>query len=138
MGAFHSLDIARSGVRMASTWLDVLAHNVANVNTATNPDDGEPFRAQLVRAEEIRDGLRGGPGDGVQVVSIDRAEGDPPLVYDPMHPLANEDGLVAMPVMDLAGSLADLVLATRTYQVNISVAESSKEAYEAAMRLGRR
>ena len=137
MGAFHSLDIAQSGVRMASTWLDVLAHNVANVNTATNPDD-EPFRAQLVRAEEIRDGLRSGPGDGVQVVSIDRAQGEAPLVYDPMHPLANEDGLVAMPVMDLAGALTDLVLATRTYQVNVSVAESSKEAYEAAMRLGRR
>lgn len=135
MSIFHSLDVANTGVRMASTWLDVLAHNIANVNTVTNPDE-EPFRAQLVHAEESLGGT-GGPGEGVRVTDLPRAQGDPPLAYDPLHPLADEDGLVALPVVDLAGALTDLVLATRTYQVNVGVIESSKEAYETAMRLGR-
>ncbi len=135
MAIFQSLDSAASGVNLAQTWLDAIAHNIANVNTVTRTDE-EPFRAQLVRAQEA-EGIDA-VGEGVTVVSIDRLDGDPPLAYDPMHPLADENGHIQLAHVDLPAQMADLVLASRTYQVNVSVIESSKEAYEAAMRIGRR
>ena len=54
-----------------------------------------------------------------------------------LHPLADDEGYIQLAHVDLPGQLADLVLATRSYQVNVSVMQQSREAYEAAMRLGR-
>ncbi len=135
MPMFGALDIAATGVRLGQIWLDAIAHNVANVNTVTNPDE-EPFRAQLVVAEEDLD-WPSGPGEGVAVRAITRLDGEPPLAYDPLHPLADDEGYIQLAHVDLPGQLADLVLATRSYQVNVSVMQQSREAYEAAMRLGR-
>ncbi len=134
MSVFRSLDIAASGARMGRVWLDAIAHNIANVNTVRPPDE-EPFRAKLVVAKAVEgaDGL----GDGVAVVGIEQAPGEPPLVYDPTHPYADADGYVRRPVVDLAGQMADLMAAQRSYQANLSVVRSSREAYEAALRIGR-
>lgn len=134
MSVFRSLDIAASGARMGRVWLDAIAHNIANVNTVRPPDE-EPFRAKLVVAEAVEgaDAI----GDGVAVVGIEQAPGEPPLVYDPTHPYADADGYVRRPVVDLAGQMADLIAAQRSYQANLSVVRSSREAYEAALRIGR-
>ena len=134
MAIFGALDIAVTGVQLGQVWLDAIAHNIANVNTVTSPGE-EPFRAQLVLAEEDAPWL-GGPGEGVAVRAIQRLEGDAPLAYDPLHPLADADGYIQLRHVDLPGQLADLILATRSYQLNVSVMQQSQQAYEAAMRLG--
>lgn len=134
MGAFNTLDTAASGARLGKTWLDAVAHNIANVNTVRPPDE-EPFRAKLVVAKEA--GAVEGIGRGVTVAGIAEVSGDAPRVYDPSHPYADEDGSVIRPVVDLAGQMADLIGAQRSYQANLSVIRSSREAYEAAMRIGR-
>jgi flagellar basal-body rod protein FlgC len=130
MGAFDSLDIAATGAHLGKTWIDAVAHNIANVNTVRPPDE-EPFRAKLVVAREAANGA------GVEIVGIQENAGEPPRVYDPTHPLADEDGSVIRPVVDLPGQMADLIAAQRTYQANLSVIRSSREAYEAAMQIGR-
>lgn len=135
MSLFGAMDIAGTGIRLGQVWLDTVAHNVANVNTVTRTDE-EPFRAQLVLAEEATR-WPGTPGEGVRVRGIPRLEGEAPLAYDPDHPLADEDGRIQLAHVDLPGQLADLVLASRSYQVNVSVLQQSQQAYESAMRLGR-
>lgn len=129
MGAFGSIDIARTGAGLSRTWLDAIAHNIANVNTINAPDE-EPFRAKMVVASTRTDGT------GVDVASIAEAEGDAPLAYDPSHPLADEDGNVTRPLVDMAGQMADLIAAQRSYQANLSVVRSGRDAYEEALRLG--
>ncbi|HHC08810.1 MAG TPA: flagellar basal body rod protein FlgC [Actinobacteria bacterium] len=132
---FESLDIAASGVGLAQTWLDTIAHNLANVNTVRPPGE-EPFRADLVWAEENVEGP-GYNGSGVRVRRFVDQEGAPMRVYDPTHPLADEDGIVTLPVVDMAGQMADLIVAQRSYQLNLRVIETSREAYETALRIGR-
>lgn len=129
MGAFGSIDIARSGAGLSRTWLDAIAHNIANVNTVNAPDEA-PFRAKMVVASSRTDGT------GVGVAAIAEAQGEAPLAYDPAHPLADEDGYVTRPVVDLAGQMADLIAAQRSYQANLSVVRSGRDAYEEALRLG--
>lgn len=130
MSTFGSIDIARTGAGLSRTWLDAIAHNIANTNTVNRPDE-EPFRAKVVVASAR------GDGTGVDVAGITEAAGDPPLVYDPGNPLADDEGYVTRPVVDLAGQMADLIAAQRTYQANLSVVRSGREAYEEALRLGR-
>ena len=137
LGTFGTIDVATTGVTFSRYWLDTLAHNLANVNTV-NPAGEEPFRARYLRAEERIGGrATGGPGEGVQLKEITVAQGDAPVVYDPQNPLANEDGYVTRAVVDMAGNMSDLIVAQRSYTMNIRVVQAAKEAYESALRIGR-
>ena len=128
--SFDALDIAASGANLGRTWLNAVAHNIANVNTV-NPDGEEPFRAKLVVARESENGR------GVDVVGIDEVDDIAPQMYDPTHPYASEEGVVTRPVVDLATQMADMIGAQRTYQANLSVIKSSRDAYASAMQIGR-
>lgn len=135
MGPFATIDIAATGADVAQLWLETIAHNLANVNTVRNPDE-EPFRALLLHAEETTSG-RGGQGEGVHAVELVRDPGDPAWVFDPENPLASEEGYVVRPVIDVAGQMADLIVAQRSYQMNLEVIRTGEEAYQAALRIGR-
>ena len=136
MGIFHAIDIAATGAGLGRVWLDTLAHNLSNLNTVREPDV-EPFRAQLVwaQAREGRGGLD--PGDGVAAVALLDSTAEPEWVYEPDHPLASDEGYVVRAVVDLAGQMSDLIIASRAYQMNLEVVRSSREAYEAALTIGR-
>jgi flagellar basal-body rod protein FlgC len=132
-GPFSSIDIAMTGMGFARYWTETVSHNIANINTVSTFDD--PFRARLVVARPIDpSSLTGG---GVAVADVTENEGDPAMLYQPDSPLANDDGYVAAPVVDLAGQMTDLILSSRMYQANISVHKSAREALEAATTLGR-
>lgn len=135
MSTFGAIDIAASGLGVSKFWMDTIGHNLANVNTV-RPAGEEPFRAQLVVAQEV--GQPGGVGQGSRVAAVVRQEGDAPIRFDPAHPLADEDGYVTDPVVDMAGQMTDLIVASRSYQMNLRVLEDAREAYQAALRLGQR
>jgi len=131
-GAFSSIDIGRTGVGFSHAWMDTIAHNIANVNTVT-PGGEEPFRAQMIVAQEITED---GTGGGVAVGGMRESDEDGAQVYDPGHPLADANGNVTTPSVDLAAQMADLMVANRSYQANLRTIQSAREAYEAALRLG--
>jgi flagellar basal-body rod protein FlgC len=77
-------------------------------------------------------------GGGVYVSAVLEQGGDPVLVDDPDHPLADDAGYVAEAVVDLPGQMGDLIVASRAYQANMSVFSQSRDALETATTLGRR
>jgi flagellar basal-body rod protein FlgC len=129
MGAFDMLGIARSGLGTHQTWLDALSYNIANVNTAKRTDEAA-FQAQMVMTEAVPDG-------GVRVSGI--ALGDPEgrLVHDPEHPLADENGYVRMPDVDLASQMGQLIMAQRGFQAQTAVVRNAEDVYSAALSIGR-
>mgnify|MGYP002779002751 CR=1 FL=1 len=70
-----------------------------------------------------------------------RAEfgGDPEgrIVYEPDHPMANADGYVRYPDIDLGDQMVQLLMAQRGYQANLAVVERATSAYQAALQLGK-
>ena len=133
-GTFASIDIARTGLGFDKYWMDTIAHNIANVNTTTTPGQ-EPFRARMVVAMPIDTNTS--QGGGVVVADVVDQAGDPALMYDPTNPQADADGYVQGPVVDLAGQLGDLILASRSYQANMSVFKESRDGLQVATTLGR-
>lgn len=131
---FAAIDIASTGMGFSKMWTETLAHNIANVNTTT-PTSGEPFRARMLVAQPLDPS--GPTGGGVAIGQVVLQQGDAPMLYQPDSPLANADGYVQGAVDDLAGQMSDLVLASRSYQANITVHREAREAYEAATSLGR-
>ena len=137
MSTFSALQIGRTGVGLAHHWIDSVAHNIANANTAVTPGE-EPFRAMRPVARPIAGGPFAPTGSGVVMAAQLRQGGEAPLVHDPGHPEADDNGMVAMPVMDTSGQMVDLMIAQRHYQANLKTVEAAREAYRSALRLGGR
>jgi flagellar basal-body rod protein FlgC len=133
-GAFSSIDISNTGLGFDKYWMDTIAHNIANVNTQTTPGQ-EPFRARMVVAMPLAtDTTEGG---GVIVGQVLDSSGDPAMAFDPDNPLADDQGYVQNAVVDLASEMGDLILASRSYQANMTVFKEAREALQTTTTLGR-
>ena len=133
MSIFGAFDVAGSGLRTTRKWLDAVSDNIANLNTARRTDE-EAFRARMVVAQAEQ---YGGAG-GVRVAGVVLGDPQGRLVHAPDHPLADAEGMVRMPDIDLSDQMTQLLMAQRSYQANLSVVERAKDAYTAALRLGQR
>lgn len=134
MSTFGSIEITETGLDAAQLWLEVISHNMANLNTI-RPADEEPFRALLLELAEGSVPLSEG-GTGVDIVGLREIEGEPVRVQDPDHPFADDEGYVTMPVVDLAAHMTDLIIASRQFQLNVRMLEANREAYQSALRIG--
>ncbi len=130
---FDSMGIAGSGVTVYRKWLDAVSDNMSNLNTARRTDE-DAFRARYVVAQAVDYGAGSG-GARVGGIAYGSAEGR--LLYSPDHPLADEQGMVRMPDIDLGSQMAQLMMAQRGYQANLAVVTRAQEAYQSALQLGR-
>lgn len=129
MSAFAQLHIAGSGLSMHQTWLDALSHNIANVNTS-KPTNGPAFQAQYVMAAPSE-------GGGVRVAGT--ALGDPEgrMVHAPEDPLADENGYVRRPDIDMGSQMSQLIVAQRGFQAQVQVVKNAQDTYSSALSIGR-
>lgn len=135
MGMFDSLSVSASGMNVYQTWIDAISDNIANINTVRSTDD-VAFRQRMVVAQSVG-GEGGEVGDGARVAGIRLGNPEGRLRYEPDHPLADEDGLVRTPDIELSDQMSHLIVAQRSYQANVSVFERARDAYQRALEIGR-
>ncbi len=128
-GPFHSLTIANSGMDVYQTWLDAVADNIANVNTVRATDE-VAFQERFIVANARREG-------GARVTRVEFGNPLGRISYDPDHPLADEDGFVRVPDMNLSDQMTNMIIAQRAYQANVSSFKAARSAYETALTIGR-
>jgi flagellar basal-body rod protein FlgC len=128
MPIFAALGIAQSGVAVYRKWLDAVSDNIANMNNATSTSQAA-YQQRSVVATAM--------DEGVQVSGVELGSAEGRLVYDPTHPLADKEGYVRYPDIDLGQQMGQLIMAQRGYQANLSVVDRAREAYQAALQLGR-
>lgn len=131
MTTFGAIGVAGSGMTVYRTWLDAISDNLSNMSTVRGTDE-DAFRARYVIAQAA-DGADGGAE--VAGVTFGNAEGR--VVYEPDHPLADEDGNVRYPDIDMASQMTQLIMAQRGYQANAAVVDRARETYMAALQIGR-
>ena len=132
MGMFGAIDNAGSGLVVYRKWLDAVSDNISNINDV-RPTSDKAFQARYVVAQANDYGNAGGARVGG--VTFGSAEGR--VVYQPDHPLADANGMVRLPDIDLADQMGQLIIAQRGYQANLSVVERAREAYAQALELGK-
>ena len=130
MSTFDAIGIAGTGVTVARKWMDAVSDNLANINDATSTDK-PAFAAKYVVASEAAD------GKGVQVGGIVTGDTTGRIVNDPTNPLADADGNVKYPDIDMSTQMTSLMMAQRAYEANLQVVGRAKEAYTAALQLGK-
>lgn len=131
---FAAFDTARSGMGAYKLWLDAVSDNVANIDNVTSTDQSA-FQERFVLVQPTQDAN----GNGTGVVVTGAAFGDPNgrVTYEPNNPLADANGMVRRPDIDLSDQMVYLQIAQRGYQANINTFERAKEAYEAALSIGK-
>lgn len=132
---FGSLQVSASGMGVYQTWIDAISDNVANINTIRATDE-VAFQERLVVAESTG-GEANGIGTGARVAGIRFGDADGRLLYEPDHPLADEDGMVLAPAMNLETQMTHLIVAQRSYQANVTVFERARDSYQRALEIGR-
>lgn len=127
--------ISASGLTAERLRLDLVAGNVANMNT-TRTSEGGPYRRRVpVFTEMLADAAP--PADGVRVAGIYLDPSPPRLVYDPQHPDADARGYVSLPNINIVNEMVDLITATRSYEANAAVLNGSKAIAMRALEIGR-
>ena len=134
MAIFDTFGISGSGLMTHRKWLDAVSDNIANVNTVRRTDE-DAFQQRMVVAEAVEYGTGEG---GVRVARAEFGDPEGRVVYEPDHPLANEEGYVRYPDIDMGDQMVQLLMAQRGYQANLAVVERATNAYQAALQLGKR
>ena len=112
-----SLGTPAQGMSLQQRFLDVIAQNLANVETTRMPEGG-PYQRQIVTAS----GTGADGGSQLQQVSDPRPGRS---LYDPGHPDADADGFVAYPNVDVNTELVDMMVARRIFEANASVFQAA-------------
>jgi flagellar basal-body rod protein FlgC len=130
MAAFDLLRVADESLGAHQTWMDAIGNNIANINTY-EPTSGNAFQAQypIFQAD---------PNGGVRVAGV--AESDPQgrEVSMPDSPLADAQGYVRAPDIDMASQMSQLIRAQRGYQASVSVTKTAQDTYTAALSIGQK
>ena len=111
------------------TRLDVISENIANLNTTRGPD-GKPYQRQVVVFESaLQQAVGSDNQDQTPTLRVSRIEKDPrpaELVYDPGHPDADAQGMVAMPNINIHEEMADMIAASRAFEANLAVVKNAR------------
>ena len=139
MSIFPILDTANSALHTNRVWMDAVADNIANVNTV-RPTSQPAFQARFIVATAVRtdDQTMPGVGGGSEPSAV--LFGDPKgrIVNDPTNPLADKDGNVRYPDIDLGDQMTQLLMAQRAYQLNLAVVDRARDAYLQALQINGR
>jgi flagellar basal-body rod protein FlgC len=140
MSSFRIFDIAGSGMAAQSVRLNTVASNLANAESVSGTAAGA-YKARHPVFEAVRaqvgmqqNGIE--PGTAVRVTNIMEDQRAPEMRYQPGNPLANSDGYVFAPNVNTVEEMVDMISASRAYQNNVEVMNTSKDLLLATLRLG--
>jgi flagellar basal-body rod protein FlgC len=134
---FDAMNSAGSGLSTYRTWLDAIADNVANVNTVHASSEAA-FRAEYVQAKEVPADSGNSIGGGIAVTGIVRGSAEGRLEYDPGNPLADANGDIRAPDIDLGEQMGDMIMAQRSFQANAATVDRVRDSYLAAIEIGKK
>jgi flagellar basal-body rod protein FlgC len=134
MGVFDTLGISGSGLLAHRKWLDAVSDNISNINTTSRTNEAA-FQERFINAQAVDYGSGSG---GVRVAGTQFGSAEGRLVFEPDNPLADKEGYVKYPDIDLGEQMTQLLMAQRGYQANLAVVERATSTYQAALQLGRR
>jgi len=134
MGTFAAIGIAGSALGTYRKWLDAVSDNLANINPVRSTNE-TAFQARYIVAQA--NDSQGGNSGGVHVAGAAYGSAEGRVVYEPNNPLADAEGNVRYPDIDMASQMTQLIMAQRGYQANAAVVDRAKELYTTALQIGR-
>ncbi len=138
-------DIAGSAMSAQSIRLNTTASNIANADTASSSTE-EVYRARKPVFASIQQSAMNGEfntaftenpeSQGVEVKGIVESEAPLDMRFQPDHPMANDDGYVMYPNVNVVEEMTDMLSASRSFQTNVDVMDAAKTMMQRILTLG--
>ena len=139
---FDALNVSASALSAERERMNTTSSNLANAQTTRTPEGGpyrrkdvvfeaRPFARELASQMEV-------PLNEVKVADIVYDPNPPKLVYKPEHPDANPEGYVAYPNVNTMEEMANMITASRTFEANITVINTTRNMMNKALEIGRK
>lgn len=141
MNFLVSFEISSSGLTAQRKRMDIIAGNLANIET-TRTEKGGPYRRKLVvmstkqPARDFSD-ILSFKVEGVQIDDIVEDKTPFKQVFNPAHPDANEEGYLLKPNVDLIVETTNMLIARRTFEANIAAIKAARQMALKALEIGR-
>ena len=140
MSMMRIFDVAGSAVSAQSQRLNVVASNLANVDTVAGPD-GTPYKARQVVFQTLMMGQGGAAAAadgsaGVRVSTISENQTPGRKVRDPSHPSADAEGYVTYSNVSAVEEMVNMMSASRSYQNNVEVMNTARSLLLKTLQIG--
>ncbi len=140
MSSFKAFDIAGSGMSAQSVRLNTTASNLANAESVSG-DANSVYKPRHPIFEAVRQQLGAatqaeGGNAAVRVRGIYESQAPAAARYEPGNPLADANGYVYAPAVNVVEEMVNMISASRSYQNNVEVMNTSKDLLLATLRLG--
>jgi len=141
MNFLKSLETSASGLYAQRKRMDIIASNLANIET-TRTEKGGPYRRKMVvmRTKEMDqdfDKMFNSSVKGVQIEDIVEDQAPFKKVYNPSHPDADSDGYLYKPNVDLIVETTNMMMARRAFEANIAAIKATRQMAIKALEIGR-
>jgi flagellar basal-body rod protein FlgC len=139
---FDIMKISSSGMRAQRTRLEVVAQNMANVHT-TRTEEGGPYRKKdvVLTAQDVSEAkfsrIFGGKVEGVKVEDVIESAKPFERIQSPGHPDADKEGYLTLPNVNIMEEMTDMISATRAYEANSSVLQTTKQMVQKSLEIAR-
>jgi flagellar basal-body rod protein FlgC len=136
MSMFKIFDTAASGMSAQSLRLNIVASNMANVDSISSSID-QTYRArQPVFSAMLNQLDPNAPAVGVQMKGVIESQAPLVMEYAPEHSMANKEGYIYRPNVNIVEEMANMISASRSYESNVEVINTAKQLLTATLRLG--
>ncbi|MDH5517326.1 MAG: flagellar basal body rod protein FlgC [Gammaproteobacteria bacterium] len=136
MSLFKVFDIAGSGMSAQMLRLNTVSSNLANAQTYSTTEEGA-YRSRQPVFQTVLNDFNNEDGSKVRVTQIVESDATVPMNYMPNHPLANEQGYVFGSNVNAVEEMTNMMSASRSYQNNTEMMNTSKELLLRTLQLGR-
>jgi len=136
MSLFNVFGISGSALQAQTLRLNTISSNMANANSVSSSLD-KTYRARLpVFAPMVKEFENDKKAAGVKVLGIVESKKPLRTEFNPDHPLADEDGYIFMPNVNMVEEMADMISASRSYQSNVEVMTTAKRMLMRTLQIG--
>lgn len=139
MDLLPGAQLTASALNAEKLRMQVIAQNIANANT-TQTQSGEPYRRQLVAFESVLNKTSSldvansvANLHGVEVSGVHNDMSEFKRIFNPNHPHADENGFVALPNVDTAMEMVDMITSSRSYEANLAVMKTARSLAKQAL-----
>lgn len=137
MSLFNVMRISSTGMQAESVRLNTTASNIANANSVSS-SYGETYKARhAVFATTLNEANnQQTAGAGVRVLGVVESQKPLQIEYAPHNPMADENGYIYKPNVNVVEEMADMMSASKAYETNVQVADTTKRIFRRVMQLG--
>lgn len=136
MGLFNVFNIAGSGMSAQTVRLNTVASNMANAEVVSGSEETAYHARQPVFSAVMRAMGNNNASVPVEVTEVIESQAPVNKQYSPAHPQADEDGYIYTSNVNMIEEMANMISASRSYQSNVEVANTSKQLLLDTLRLG--